>query len=120
MTDPVEFGPGHPEWCPVGDPDEVSNHGHCAHWYECEPCHRCGDDTPDPSCDCPRCTYDRQAENGYPNGRLRKNADPDAPWPSGMCGKKAKCEACPSDFLCFMKAKAEHEAVEGRTAGVTR
>ncbi len=65
-----------------------------------------------PNCDCPRCTYERQAVNGYPNGHLRENADLDAPWPSGMCGRKAKCGTCPSDFLCFMKAKAEMAATK--------
>lgn len=34
--------------------------GHCSHWENCEPCCRCGDDTIDPECDCPRCTV----ENG--------------------------------------------------------
>ena len=73
----VVFGPGHPEWCPESD-----DHTHCGHWWDCEPCcdasdHddyeapgsslvtvgrgvRCGDDTPDPHCDCPRCTQVRQ------------------------------------------------------------
>lgn len=99
----AEFGPGHPEWCPAAE-----DHTHCNHWWDCEPCCRCGNDTPDPSCDCPRCTYERQAVDGYPNGELRPDPDPDAPWPSGMCGKQRKCDACPSDFLCFMKAKAEN------------
>ena len=53
------FGPGDPEWCAVGDPADVLENAHCGHWYKCEPCHWCGDDTPDPSCDCPRCTAAR-------------------------------------------------------------
>ena len=61
------FGPEHPEWCPVGNPDEGSNHAHCGHWYECEPCHRCGDDTPDPNCDCDRCTAARSTPAPSPS-----------------------------------------------------
>lgn len=101
------FGPGHPEWCPVGDPKDVLENAHCGHWYNCEPCHYCGDDTPDLNCDCDRCTYARQATQGYPHGELRQTPDTAAPFPSGMCGKKAKCESCPSTFLCFTKAKSE-------------
>lgn len=41
------------EHCPNAPADDP---GHCIHWYECEPCHRCGDDTVDPQCDCDRCT----------------------------------------------------------------
>jgi len=40
-------------------PDEhctASEDGHCHHWYDCEPCCRCGDDTRDPNCDCELCT----------------------------------------------------------------
>lgn len=40
-----------PEFCRSG-PDGM----HCYCWSECEPCHYCGDDTPDPLCDCERCT----------------------------------------------------------------
>jgi protein gp37 len=67
-----ESGPGarpmHPAWvrdlrdrctppspsedCPVAPEDDP---GHCGHWYDCEPCHRCGDDTRDPGCDCDTC-----------------------------------------------------------------
>jgi hypothetical protein len=53
------------EWCPAeftkaGEPND--DHMHCDCWYECEPCCRCGDDTPDASCDCPRCTAVREGE----------------------------------------------------------
>lgn len=48
----LPFGPGHPEWCPAADEKDP---GHCEHWFDCEPCHRCGDDTRDPNCDCERC-----------------------------------------------------------------
>lgn len=105
MSEPSEF-------CPVGKPDEPNMH--CACWYECQPCCRCGDDTIDPGCDCDRCSYARQEEGGYPNGELREAPDLSAPWPSGMCGKKRKCDSCPSDFLCFMKAKAENEDIGSR------
>lgn len=60
------FGPGHPEWCPAeltkgGEPNE--DHSHCSHWWDnCEPCCRCGDDTPDPGCDCPRCSGVKEAQ----------------------------------------------------------
>jgi hypothetical protein len=46
------------EDCPNAPADDL---GHCGHWYDCEPCCRCGDDTPDPMCDCPRCTAVREA-----------------------------------------------------------
>ena len=46
-----EFGPGHPEWCPNAPADDP---GHCLHWWDCEPCHRCGDDSDSPNCDCPK------------------------------------------------------------------
>lgn len=45
------------EICPSAPEGEVV---HCGHWYECEPCHWCGDDTPDPNCDCERCTAVRE------------------------------------------------------------
>lgn len=47
------------ETCRVGDPEDGPYH--CSHWYDCEPCHRCGDDTVDPGCDCDRCTAVREA-----------------------------------------------------------
>lgn len=57
-----------PEYCPAAaelDPDYDPAHDHlpvhCPHWYDCEPCHWCGDDTPDPFCDCDRCTAVRLA-----------------------------------------------------------
>lgn len=46
------------EFCPNAPADDP---GHCEHWYDCEPCHRCGDDTIDPNCDCERCTSHRAA-----------------------------------------------------------
>ena len=104
-----EFGPGHPQWCPNAPDDDE---GHCHHWWDCEPCCRCGDDTPDPSCDCPRCTYVRQAEQGYPNGELREEPDLEAPWPSGMCGTKRVCDRCPSHMLCTLKARAELDRIK--------
>lgn len=47
--------PADPEFCP-GHPDGQ----HCYCWSECEPCHYCGDDTPDPLCDCERCAAVRE------------------------------------------------------------
>ena len=44
------------ETCPAATEDDP---GHCGHWYDCEPCHRCGDDTIDPHCDCDRCSAAR-------------------------------------------------------------
>lgn len=108
-----DFGPGHPEWCPgeplAPDSPERGMHMHCSHWEDCEPCCRCGDDTPDPSCDCPRCTYVRQADQGYPSGELRPDPDLEAPWPSGLCGKPRVCDACVSNLLCTVKVQAEVE-----------
>ena len=46
------------EDCPNAPADDPM---HCGHWYDCEPCCRCGDDTIDPCCDCPRCTDAREA-----------------------------------------------------------
>lgn len=43
------------DYCPGSD-----SHWHCPCWSDCEPCHYCGDDTPDPMCDCDRCTAVRQ------------------------------------------------------------
>lgn len=45
------------EDCSVGDP--VAGPYHCGHWYDCQPCHRCGDDTVDLTCDCDRCSAAR-------------------------------------------------------------
>lgn len=53
----ADLTPDDPEYCPNAPADDP---GHCEHWYDCEPCHRCGDDTIDPKCDCPRCTEARQ------------------------------------------------------------
>lgn len=54
----LPFGPGHPEWCPNATDDDP---GHCMHWWDCEPCCRCGDDADpprgpngEPGCDCPK------------------------------------------------------------------
>lgn len=38
----------------------------------------------------------------------------DATKPTGMCGEESKCSQCPSDFLCYMKAKAESEIIRSR------
>jgi protein gp37 len=71
-----ESGPGarpmHPAWvrnlrdrCTAPTPSEhcpsapEDDPGHCGHWYDCEPCHRCGDDTRDPGCDCNTCVAAR-------------------------------------------------------------
>lgn len=40
----VPFGPGHHEWCPEAPGDDL---GHCQHWYDAEPCCRCGTDEGD-------------------------------------------------------------------------
>lgn len=45
------------EFCPSS---KDSRNGHCSCWSDCEPCHWCGDDTPDPLCDCERCTAARE------------------------------------------------------------
>lgn len=47
-------------------------------------------------------------------GGLNQEPNPDAERPTGMCGYTSKCEHCPSDFLCFMKAKAEMAIIETR------
>lgn len=49
----VAVASGPDEHCPSSKDDAEL---HCEHWYECEPCCWCGDDTPDPRCDCPRCS----------------------------------------------------------------
>ena len=50
MTIPLD------ETCPKSEADDG---GHCYCWFECEPCHWCGDDTVDPLCDCDRCAAHR-------------------------------------------------------------
>lgn len=40
--------------------------------------------------------------------------NPEAEQPSGMCGSRAKCAECPSDFLCFTKAQAELAIIRTR------
>lgn len=37
----------------------------------------------------------------------REEPDPDATYPSGMCGEPKVCDHCPSNFLCWVKAKEE-------------
>ena len=44
-------------------------------------------------------------------GEYRQEPQPDATFPSGMCGWRDVCENCPSNFLCYTKAKAEKAAI---------
>lgn len=44
----------------------------------------------------------------------RETADPDATFPSGMCGEPKVCNDCPSNFLCRMKAGMEWATIKGR------
>lgn len=37
--------------------------------------------------------------------------------PTGECNSPTKCRGCPSDFLCFMKAKEEKELIERKKDG---
>ena len=46
----------------------------------------------------------------------RIEADPDATEPTGMCGSPTKCKQCPSDYLCWQKAKDEAELIARRKA----
>lgn len=48
-------------------------------------------------------------------GELRQDADPNATFPSGMCGSPKKCDRCPSDYLCWQKASDEYRLIHGRT-----
>lgn len=45
-------------------------------------------------------------------GEYRQEPQPDATFPSGMCGWRDVCENCPSNFLCYTKAKAEKAAID--------
>lgn len=46
-----------PEFCPKAPAEDP---GHCLHWYDCEPCHRCGSDAGgEDNCDCERHTQAR-------------------------------------------------------------
>ena len=47
----------------------------------------------------------------------REEPDPDATFPSGMCGEPKVCDHCPSNFLCTMKASAEYEAIMAKVGG---
>lgn len=49
----------------------------------------------------------------YPDG-YRETADPDATFPSGMCGEPKVCDHCPSNFLCRMKAGMEMATIKGK------
>lgn len=46
----------------------------------------------------------------------REQPDPDATFPSGMCGEPKVCDHCPSHFLCYNKASAEHKALFEKAA----
>jgi hypothetical protein len=82
MTPNDQEAVAHPEWCPVGAPDEPN--AHCGHWYDCEPCHRCGDDMRDPGCDCARCWAARTIRPGrFPDQTIL--ADPAQPDVMGNC-----------------------------------
>jgi hypothetical protein len=45
---------------------------------------------------------------------LTEKPNPFTHTPTGMCGSRVKCEACPSDFLCAMKASEEGKAIKER------
>lgn len=47
---------------------------------------------------------------------LSEEPNPNATVPTGMCGSPKKCSECPSDFLCYMKAKGEKELIKARAS----
>ena len=46
----------------------------------------------------------------------REQADPDATFPSGMCGEPQVCDHWPSSFLCWNKAANELKIIRAREA----
>ena len=48
---------------------------------------------------------------------LTEGPNMEATVPTGMCGSPKKCRDCPSDFLCFLKAKKEQEVINARREG---
>jgi hypothetical protein len=47
---------------------------------------------------------------------LTETPNPNAERPTGMCGSTSKCDRCPSDFLCYMKARDERDIIRARAA----
>jgi hypothetical protein len=71
------------------------------------------------ACKCAgfRGTELREGSLEWVRGReLREEPDQFTHTPTGMCGSSKKCEACPSDFLCAMKAGKEGEIIKQRWA----
>ncbi len=48
---------------------------------------------------------------------VKAGANVKASSPTGECGSPTKCHGCPSDFLCFMKAKEESELIARKKDG---
>jgi hypothetical protein len=46
--------------------------------------------------------------------KLSEEPNPNAEFPSGMCGERKVCEQCPSTFLCWLKASAENKIIKER------
>lgn len=55
-------------------------------------------------------------EQGVGSPVLSEHPNPNAVYPTGMCGSPTKCQHCPSDFLCYMKAGAEKQAIAANPA----
>lgn len=71
------------EWCPSeASAEELDDHGgrdglpvHCVHWYECEPCCRCGSDDGAEGCHCRSHRPDLYDEHGNLLDELEVRAD---------------------------------------------
>lgn len=73
---------------------------HCNHVWETDACCWCGT------------TFGEGCEPIPP--ALTEEPNRFAAVPTGMCGNRKKCEACPSTFLCYTKAMKERDLIEAR------
>ncbi|NUS01979.1 MAG: hypothetical protein HOV97_05380 [Nonomuraea sp.] len=73
---------------------------HCNHVWEHDEC-----------CWC----LTRFGEGGEPiPPALTEKPNDRAAVPTGMCGRRSKCDRCPSEFLCYTKAMAERDLIAAR------
>lgn len=79
---------------------------HCNHVWTNDRCHWCGME------------YGEEGAVTWGQGSLPLTEEPNplARKPTGMCGSPKKCAACPSDFLCSMRASAQAKLIREREA----
>jgi hypothetical protein len=92
----------------------LADHGcHCDHWYDDLGC-----------CWCENREMNLLVIGGAAEGSLAwlreqdseftKTPDRGTHTPTGMCGSRVKCEACPSDLCCSLKAGEEMKLIRER------